>query len=80
VELCRLISSPNAARRGAGDGRTGFARATNSVASADLLLSIIANGTTALPIILAMTIGLILPRILLERFLPFSPPQQPRDA
>jgi hypothetical protein len=35
-----------------------------------LLPSIIANGTTAFLVILAMTFGLILPRMLLERFLP----------
>ena len=49
-------------------------------ASADLLSSVVANGTTAFLIILAMTIGLILPRMLLKRFLTPSPPQQPRHA
>jgi uncharacterized membrane protein YjjP (DUF1212 family) len=39
----------------------------------DLLPSIIASGTTAFLIILAMTIGLILPRMLLERSLPAPP-------
>ncbi len=49
-------------------------------ASADLLPSIVANGATAFLIILAMTIGLILPRMLLKRFLPSSSPEQPRHA
>jgi uncharacterized membrane protein YjjP (DUF1212 family) len=49
-------------------------------ASADLLPSIVANGTTAFLIILAMTIGLILPRMLLKRFLPSSSPQHLRHA
>ena len=41
-------------------------------APADLLPSIVANGTTAFLIILAMTLGLILPRMLFEHFLPPS--------
>lgn len=49
-------------------------------ASADLLSSVVANGTTAFLIILAMTIGLILPRMLLKRFLPSSSPKQPQHA
>ena len=36
----------------------------------DLLSSVVANGTTAFLILLAMTFGLILPRMLFERFLP----------
>ena len=35
-----------------------------------LLQSIVTNGTTAFLIILAMTFGLILPRMLFERLLP----------
>jgi uncharacterized membrane protein YjjB (DUF3815 family) len=49
-------------------------------APADLLLSVVANGTTAFLIILAMTIGLIPPRMLLKRFLPSSSLQQPQHA
>ena len=41
-------------------------------APADLLPSSVANGTTAFLIILAMTFGLILPRMLFEHFLPPS--------
>lgn len=41
-------------------------------APADLLSSVVADGTTAFLIILAMTFGLILPRMLFERFLPPS--------
>jgi uncharacterized membrane protein YjjP (DUF1212 family) len=41
-------------------------------APAALLVSIAANGTTAFLIIMAMTLGLILPRILFERVIPFS--------
>ena len=48
-------------------------------APADLLTSIIANGTTAFLIILAMTFGLILPRMLFERFLP-APVRRRRPA
>jgi hypothetical protein len=40
-------------------------------ASPELLLGAIANGTTAFLIILAMTFGLILPRMCIEHF--FSP-------
>jgi len=39
-------------------------------APVDLLTSIVVNGTTAFLIVLAMTIGLILPRMLFEHFLP----------
>jgi uncharacterized membrane protein YjjB (DUF3815 family) len=39
-------------------------------APASLLTDIVANGTTAFLIILAMTFGLILPRMLFEHFLP----------
>jgi len=39
-------------------------------APVELIASIVANGTTAFLIILAMTFGLILPRMLFERFLP----------
>ncbi|EJL50720.1 hypothetical protein PMI09_04905 [Rhizobium sp. CF122] len=39
-------------------------------ASMDLLIGIVTNGATAFLIILAMTFGLILPRMLLGRFLP----------
>jgi uncharacterized membrane protein YjjB (DUF3815 family) len=46
---------------------------------ADLLTSIVANGTTAFLIILAMTFGLILPRMLFERFLP-APVRRRRPA
>jgi hypothetical protein len=41
-------------------------------APAALLTSIAANGITAFLVILAMTFGLILPRMLLEHFLPPS--------
>jgi uncharacterized membrane protein YjjB (DUF3815 family) len=50
-----------------------------SRAPADLLTSIVANGTTAFLIILAMTFGLILPRMLFERFLP-APARHQRSA
>ncbi len=47
-------------------------------APADLLTSVVSNGTTAFLIILAMTFGLILPRMLFERFLPApAPGRQP---
>ena len=49
-------------------------------ASADLLPNIVANGTTSFLIILAMTFGLILPRMLLKRFLTSSLPEQPQHA
>ena len=39
-------------------------------APADLLTSVAVNGTTAFLVILAMTLGLILPRLLFEHFLP----------
>jgi hypothetical protein len=39
-------------------------------APAVLLTSVAANGTTAFLVILAMTLGLILPRLLFEHFLP----------
>jgi uncharacterized membrane protein YjjP (DUF1212 family) len=39
-------------------------------ASADLLTSSVVDGATALLVILAMTVGLIVPRMLLERFVP----------
>ena len=39
-------------------------------APADLLTSIVMNGTTAFLVIMAMTFGLILPRMLFERLLP----------
>jgi uncharacterized membrane protein YjjB (DUF3815 family) len=39
-------------------------------APVDLLLRIVSNSATAFLIILAMTFGLILPRMLFERFLP----------
>jgi hypothetical protein len=35
-----------------------------------LLTSVVVNGTTAFLVILAMTLGLILPRMLFERVLP----------
>jgi hypothetical protein len=41
-------------------------------ASADLLTGIVANSTTAFLIVLAMTIGLIVPRMLFQYFLPLS--------
>src|ERR1700674_1496072 len=41
-------------------------------APAALLVSIAANGATAFLIVMAMTFGLILPRILLERIMPAS--------
>ena len=41
-------------------------------APADLLTSVAVNGTTAFLVILAMTLGLILPRLLFEHFLPAS--------
>jgi hypothetical protein len=44
-----------------------------------VLTSIVANGTTAFLIILAMTFGLILPRMLFERFLP-APVRRRRPA
>ena len=37
-------------------------------ASAELVPAVVANGATAFLIILAMTVGLILPRMLFERF------------
>ncbi len=46
-------------------------------APADLLTTIAANGATAFVIILAMTFGLILPRMLFEHFLP---PPKPHRA
>jgi uncharacterized membrane protein YjjP (DUF1212 family) len=45
-------------------------------APADLLTSIVTNGATAFLIILAMTFGLILPRMLFEHFLPAPVPHQ----
>ena len=48
-------------------------------ATADLLPSIVANGITAFLIILAMTFGLILPRLLFERFLPVHPRSRKHD-
>jgi hypothetical protein len=48
-------------------------------ARAGLLTDIVANGTTAFLIILAMTFGLILPRMLFEHFLP-APARQRRPA
>jgi hypothetical protein len=48
-------------------------------APAGLLTDIVANGTTAFLIILAMTFGLILPRMLFEHFLP-APARQRRPA
>jgi hypothetical protein len=39
-------------------------------APAILLTTIAANGATAFLVIMAMTLGLILPRMLFERFLP----------
>jgi uncharacterized membrane protein YjjP (DUF1212 family) len=44
-------------------------------ASADLLPSIAANSTTAFLIVLAMTIGLIVPRMLFQHFLPLRSPR-----
>jgi uncharacterized membrane protein YjjB (DUF3815 family) len=41
-------------------------------ASVDLLTGIVANSTTAFLIVLAMTIGLIVPRMLFRHFLPLS--------
>ncbi len=46
-------------------------------APAALLTDIAANGVTAFLIILAMTIGLILPRMLFEHFLPAPAPRRP---
>ncbi len=51
--------------------------ALGPLAPADLLISIAANGATAFVIILAMTFGLILPRMLFEHFLPPSKPIRP---
>ena len=46
-------------------------------ASPDLLMSAVANGTTAFLIVVAIAFGLILPRMLFEHFLPVSErPQQ----
>ena len=45
-------------------------------APAELLTNIVANGTTSFLIIIAMTFGLILPRILFKRFLPAPAPQR----
>jgi uncharacterized membrane protein YjjP (DUF1212 family) len=45
-------------------------------APAELLTSVVANGTTAFLIILAMTFGLIVPRMLFEQFLPAAAPQR----
>jgi uncharacterized membrane protein YjjP (DUF1212 family) len=45
-------------------------------ASAGILLSTIADGTTAMLIILAMAIGLILPKMWIEHFYPPSPPSR----
>jgi uncharacterized membrane protein YjjP (DUF1212 family) len=47
-----------------------------------LLISIAANGTTAFLIVLFMTIGLILPRMILEHYLPANDhrPARPKDA
>jgi hypothetical protein len=42
-------------------------------ASAGILLNTIADGTTAMLIILAMAIGLILPKMCIEHFYPPSP-------
>jgi hypothetical protein len=44
--------------------------ALKTVAPAALLTSIVTNGTTAFLIVTAMTFGLILPRMLLERARP----------
>ncbi|HTQ69874.1 MAG TPA: threonine/serine exporter family protein [Acidocella sp.] len=46
-------------------------------APASLLTDIAANGATAFLIVLAMTIGLILPRMLFEHFLPAPAPRRP---
>jgi len=48
-------------------------------APTDLLASLVANGATAFLIILAMTFGLILPRMLFEQFLP-PPSRHPQPA
>jgi hypothetical protein len=45
-------------------------------ASAGILLSTIADGTTAMLIILAMAIGLIFPKMCIEHFYPPSPPSR----
>lgn len=45
-------------------------------APAELLIDIVSNGTTSLLIIIAMAFGLILPRMLFERFLPAPVPQR----
>jgi hypothetical protein len=42
-------------------------------APATLLVTIAANGATAFLVVIAMTFGLILPRMLFERFLPAPP-------
>lgn len=42
------------------------------VSSVSLLTNVISNGTTAFLVVLFMTIGLILPRMLLERYFPAS--------
>jgi len=42
-------------------------------APSDLLPSIVANGFSAFVIILAMTLGLILPRMVIERSFPMDP-------
>jgi uncharacterized membrane protein YjjP (DUF1212 family) len=49
--------------------------------SAELVTNVVANGATAFLIVLAMTFGLILPRMLFERFLPVpSRRRQPPTA
>ena len=49
-------------------------------APAELLTGIVANGATAFLIILAMTFGLILPRMLFEHFLPAPAPHRRPDG
>jgi uncharacterized membrane protein YjjB (DUF3815 family) len=52
---------------------------TGDRAPTELIAGIVANGTTAFLVILAMTFGLILPRMLFERFLR-QPAQQSRST
>jgi hypothetical protein len=48
--------------------RGGFGATAAVISTADLVPAVVANSATAFLILLAMTVGLILPRMLFERF------------
>lgn len=54
--------------------------ALDGKASPDLLVSVIADGATALLIVLAMTFGLILPKMCIEHFDPGFGKPNPRGS